>query len=83
MSNNWIVAVGIGLGFGVASGEVGVWPAGGAFIDSAAAGAEIELTGGGLIAWSGEVGDWKGESLGDNSAEVSTGIIKGRFSLSN
>ena len=73
MSNNWIVAVGIGLGFRVASGEVGVWPAGGAFIGSAAAtaaGAKIELTGGGLIAWSGEAGEWKEQSLGDESAEV-------------
>lgn len=78
MSNNWIVAVGIGLGFGVASGEVGVWPAGGAFIGSAAAtaaGAKIELTGGGLIAWSGEAGEWKEQSLGDESAEVLAGIF--------
>lgn len=78
MSDNWIVAVGIGLGFRVASGEVGVWPAGGAFIGSAAAtaaGAEIELTGGGLIAWSGEAGEWKEQSLGDESAEVLAGIF--------
>ena len=77
------VAIRPGEGSGWTSDGVGVWPAVGV-LWGAAAGAETELTGGGLIAWRGEAGEWKGASvLDDNSSEVLAGIGENKISLSS